>query len=474
MRIRRFEADNMAEALRMIKEEFGPDAVILSVRDLKKNSGLLGFMKNPGVEVTAAIDAQSLKAKFARDDEKNVEELAGGSEDSETGALYRQMMQIAKYKRNTPETKQAGNGKSEPVSGALRPLQGLMLNQNVDEKIVTDLVKGVGDRLANRKTVTDSELKTCLASFLKKMGISVYPVKIEPGDHRILAFVGPTGSGKTTTIAKLAAIHAVRMKKKVALLTIDNDRIGAIEQMRIYAKIIGVPMETARDAGELEQAVEKLKKEELLLIDTPGSSPFNTEKLNRLKSVFEKLEGVEFHLIISAATKEEDLENIIEKFRLLPVKSVIFTKLDETVVFGAMINQLIRAKIPVSFLSGGQEIPEDIEFASIEKLADLLTNREMEKTAGIESVETKTLPEAPKALPSFLGAYVANKKSVVFHKPDCGKIKNIKQENILVFETLTDAICGKYRPCKLCCSAETKKGESPAEISDGRKLVLKK
>ncbi len=439
MRIRRFEADNMAEALRMIKEEFGPDAVILSVRDLKKNGGLLGFMKNPGVEVTAAIDAQSLKAKFAREDElnshKSVEELG---DNEGTGALYRQMMQLAKYKRNSPEIKSVmaeDKAEAENVSGALKPLHGLMLSQNVNREITADLVKGIGDRLSGRKTVTDRELKTCLASFLKKMGISVYPVKIEPGDHKILAFIGPTGAGKTTTIAKLAAIHAVRMKKKVALLTIDNDRIGAIEQLRIYAKIIGVQMETASGAGKLEKALKKLKKEELLLIDTPGSSPFNTEKLNELKTVFGKLEGVEFHLIISAATKEEDLENIIERFRLLPVKSVIFTKIDETTVFGAMINQLVRAKIPVSFLAGGQEIPEDIEFASIEKLAELLMSRERQKPVNLDSLGTVALSKPP-ALPSFLGSYVANKKSVVFHKPDCSKIKKIKQENILVFEHL--------------------------------------
>jgi flagellar biosynthesis protein FlhF len=212
-----------------------------------------------------------------------------------------------------------------------------------------------------------SELKEAISGMIKCGG----QIKLKKQGPKIIALVGPTGVGKTTTIAKLAAMHTLKKKSKVALVTTDNFKAGAIEQLRTYAKVLRLPVEVATTAKELEKAVSKHGDKDLILIDTTGKSPRERDKLDELKSLLDGFE-IESHLCVSATTRDNELKDILDQFRTLPIHRLLFTKLDESRQLGCMVNLHIRNKLPLSYFTKGQRVPEDIEIATGKKVAELV------------------------------------------------------------------------------------------------------
>jgi len=195
------------------------------------------------------------------------------------------------------------------------------------------------------------------------------------GRKRIVSFIGPTGVGKTTTLAKLAALSAVRQGRKTALITLDTFRVAAVAQLESYARIMGIPLEVAVNRGDLQKAIRKQGDCDTILIDTAGSSPNHAEALRELKNVLSIPEEIHSYLVLSATTRYEDLLHADRQFGSLPFASYIFTKLDETEDASSMINFLVSRKRPVSYFATGQQVPEDIESASKKRLASLLLTR---------------------------------------------------------------------------------------------------
>jgi flagellar biosynthesis protein FlhF len=191
---------------------------------------------------------------------------------------------------------------------------------------------------------------------------------------KIWAFVGPTGVGKTTTLAKVAAHFRLRENKKISLVTLDTYRIGAIEQLNKYARILRLSLEVAEDAEALKQIIDQQQGQDLLLIDTPGRNPNRREQMEELKEVLTADPRVENHLVLSATTKDTDLGAIVQQFSILPIRSYIFTKIDETAEYTSLFNQLLRYKKPLSYLTNGQKVPEDIEPATKGRVANLVLN----------------------------------------------------------------------------------------------------
>ena len=198
------------------------------------------------------------------------------------------------------------------------------------------------------------------------------PIQIEPGKLRVAALVGPTGVGKTTTIAKLAAYAKLELKQKVALLTLDTFRLGAVDQLQQYAQILQVPMHVALTVEDLRSALRFYQDRTLVLIDTPGHNPKDTEVLDQLRHFLEELPDVETHLVLSATTKPKDLSDIALRFEPLKPSRLIFTKLDETSTYGPILSTLVRVKRPLSYLGTGQEVPQDLELATSRRVADLI------------------------------------------------------------------------------------------------------
>jgi len=192
---------------------------------------------------------------------------------------------------------------------------------------------------------------------------------------RVWALVGPTGVGKTTTIAKLAAYFSLKLARKVLLLTIDTYRIGAVDQLATYARILGLPLKVAASPRELKSCLEERGEQDLVLIDTAGRSPNNTGLLDELRDFLTISPIIGSHLVVSATTKEGDLKRIIAGFGRLPLEGYICTKLDETDEYLPLFNQLVPTRRPLTYFTHGQRVPEDLEQVTKARIARLLTNQ---------------------------------------------------------------------------------------------------
>ena len=368
----------MPEALRAIKREFGSEAVILSARSLKKERGIFGNPKKTGVEVTAAIDSFLSEAKT----QNTVKAVNGwvpqrkrGDDQNRSGVRTEMMKSFEdRITLGTDRPRQSIRRDTIPQNiQKLFMMHQQLLYQGVEEDISLELI-GKIDRsaISDRLFETDA-IKQCLTHILDEAGITARRVKLKPGNQKIVAFIGSTGVGKTTTIPKLAAAAKMKLNnKRVALITLDNYRIAAVEQLKIYAKIFGMPVETVGNNRELRRHIRKLREDDLILIDTAGLNPRNENRIRELNAYFEKLPSVEIHLLMSSTTKERTMDETLEKFQAVPIDRLIFTKLDECTTYGAILNQLFRSKIPVSYFTNGQQVPDDLMVATLEKLVDHL------------------------------------------------------------------------------------------------------
>jgi flagellar biosynthesis protein FlhF len=197
-------------------------------------------------------------------------------------------------------------------------------------------------------------------------------IAVEAGACRVVALCGPTGVGKTTSLAKLAALFAVRERARVATITADTYRIAAPEQLRVYANIVGVPLRVANDAAEMRAALDAFSDYDLVFIDTAGSSQFNLEQINELKTILDAASPFEVILTLSANTQLADLRNVVSNFKCLNPTSILFTKVDETRQYGAMLSLLAEAGLPLSYLCAGQNVPDDLRVAASATVANLI------------------------------------------------------------------------------------------------------
>ncbi|CAB1059700.1 Flagellar biosynthesis protein FlhF [Olavius sp. associated proteobacterium Delta 1] len=457
MQIKRFEAKNMTTALRMIKGELGPEAVILSARSLRKGKGFFGSMKYAGVEVTAAIDIREAQNKTGNSVSTNTTRTKMLNSQSNYGNQAPEpdnnwSGDYPTYGRTNQKIHPRINKVDSRNHRALSLLYQQMLAQAVDRHIASELIDEIKRIPASQDLVTSGDLNAHLKSILEEMGVWVDKNAFSKVKPHIVALIGTTGVGKTTTIAKLAAVQTNRRKKRVAVITIDNYGIAANEQLKRYARIIGVPLETAVNNTELKWAIKKFKQKDLILIDTPGISPNNLSQIRELKSYFTKLPELQRHLVVSVATKEKDLSEIFQAFKEVGVQRLLFSKIDESNTYGNMLNVLIRTNIPLSFLSCGRKVPDDIEVGSVQKLVDLIFQiKDLDRKPLTDSSILKANGSGQVHESSIKRSYfVANKNSDVYHHTDCKWSKKIKPENIVQFASNREAETQNFLPCRSC------------------------
>ena len=427
MQIKRFEAKNMTEALRLIKKELGSEAVILSARSLKRESGILGALKKNGVEVTAATDNSFYQPK-----EKKV--LVKRDFNTDRNDRFNPKMEIYKDDEDV-----------------ISSLNSKLLFQDVNEDIAYKLTKELKKIIPSKGMIDEKMMMETLVSTINDMGVEFGPIQINQGSRKVIALIGPAGVGKTTTAAKLAAVWKFQKGKNVALIIMDDHRIGAVDQIKNYSKIIGVPVEIVSDKNGLREAIKKLKNKDLVIIDTPGLNCRNDLELEKFYKYFEKMRLIETHLLLSATTKEKDFIDISERLNKFEINRLIFTKIDESSTHGNILSHLIRTKIPVSCFTCGQKIPESIEDASMNRLLSLIIKGGNEKRCGIDFVKKiKTMCNEDNRESDIKEYFVANQNSDVFHKPGCKWTRMIKEDNIVVFKSVSDAEEKRFKPCRYC------------------------
>ena len=251
-------------------------------------------------------------------------------------------------------------------------LQEAMENHDVAKEILDAMAatSGAGETMAD---AASQEAKATLVSFLRKKLKYVDGIELaEDQRHtKIVALIGPTGVGKTTTLAKIAAGVALNKGADTALITADTYRVSAVEQLKTYSDILKLPLDIVYNYEELRKSIRKYEDKKLILIDTAGRSQHNNAHLEELKTLLKANSRIEKHLVLSATTKEKDAREIIEKFSFCNPKRIIFTKVDETSSLGIILNLLYEKDMALSYLANGQGVPEDITVASPEALADL-------------------------------------------------------------------------------------------------------
>ncbi|MGD8715473.1 MAG: flagellar biosynthesis protein FlhF, partial [Desulfobacterales bacterium] len=310
MQIKRFEAKNMTTALRLVKHELGEDAVILSARSIRKGKGFLGSVKYAGVEVTAAIDTKPSPSRNWAARERhgslsnyNTPDVVVAKSDLNQNGLVSQRgapESLLRQTRHVARKKVDAHGRNK----ALAALYQQLLLQEVDRGLASELVENIKQIPASEELITIDKMMVHIISILEDIGVAVDTKPVHARNPSVKVFIGTSGVGKTTTIAKLAARYANRKQRRVALITIDNYGIAAFEKLNVYSKIIGIPLKAARNRSELGQALKDFKDRDIVLIDTPGINQNDRDQIAELKNYFEKLSDIEIHLVLSTPTKE--------------------------------------------------------------------------------------------------------------------------------------------------------------------------
>ncbi|MEW6507398.1 MAG: flagellar biosynthesis protein FlhF [Bacteroidota bacterium] len=363
MQIKKFLAPTLKEAIEQMKAELGGDAIILGTRVIE---GDRRFNVKKMFEITAGLDKkQSKKVEpiFTHNTQAKTElEL-------ELEKLKKKVFQEKEIVKNNVasnnivERKQLNEKEQE-----LKELADVLIHHEVQKNIVKELI----NQLENYNGLVDvSKLESYLISGIASL-IPSKEFNVKKNKLSKVALVGPTGVGKTTCIAKLAIISKIIHKLNVGLISIDTYRLGAIDQLRIFSEISDIEMAVAYEPGDMSKLVKKFKDKDLIFIDTIGRSQRNAENLSDIKAYLDAVNPDETILVTSATTSTRTLIDISQKFSPLNYSSVIFTKIDEAVSYGNILNFVYNSNVPVMFLTNGQVIPDDIISVNSEQLAKLI------------------------------------------------------------------------------------------------------
>ena len=292
--------------------------------------------------------------------------------------------EIASLKRLVGQvlTRTGGSGGAPAMPDALFTLYSRLLESQLADELADEIASEVRRELSDEAFKDEGSVRAAVARRLEAMipaAESATPPRRAPdGRPLTIALVGPTGVGKTTTIAKLAATYKLRQGKSVGLITSDTYRIAAVDQLRTYANIIGLPLEVAMTPGEMKGACARLSQRDVILIDTAGRSPSDGPRLEELKKYIDAASPHETHLVLSSVTSESSMVSAAERFGAAGPDRVIFTKLDEAAGFGVLVNAARRIGMKLSYLTTGQEVPDHLEPGRSSRLAALVLDGEVE------------------------------------------------------------------------------------------------
>ncbi|PRR83965.1 flagellar biosynthesis protein FlhF [Clostridium vincentii] len=379
MIIKKYMANNINEALTRIRHELGKEAVIISQRKIRK-PGIKGYFSEKLIEVTAAVENYSVGTS-----KKNVDVTQEDNFKSSLDNLKKIMNKEIESKKVPVLAKKEEvippivNLSLESEVAQMKELLNKVLKNTEKEEVEEDelltLIKELDidtffyDELKNR--VGNEDIKGKLREIVKE------DIKIIDGELKgNVVLVGPTGVGKTTTIAKLAGRLSLIDKKKVGLITVDTYRIGAVEQLKTYAEIMNIPFKVVITMKDMEEAVKSMENCDIVLIDTTGRSSKNAMQISELRAFVQKAKPDSVNLVISSTTKNKDIKTIVDGYKELDYESIIITKLDETTVYGSLYNIQKVAQKPIGYITIGQNVPDDIKVPSKEEVVRLVFGEE--------------------------------------------------------------------------------------------------
>lgn len=419
MQVKVFESDNMQSALKMVRETLGPDALILSTRTLRK--GKLGIFSRPTLEVTAAAAAvtaasaspptQASPVHSPMREAKPPLATVGAEDDLSYSDLWKQKRAIDPIEEEIREIKRqlasqdisSFRGEFNELKALVREIAVRQVERDMAEEgrapqageltllmerlaargIEAEVAETVGRLARERFTPRQLQEPALVEPFLREtitgmVRVSAPLLPSRAGEQKRVALVGPTGVGKTTTLAKLAADFLIKTGKdsrRVALVTIDTFRIAAVEQLKVYGGIMNLPVEVVYTPEQLQKAFAVHRDKDLILVDSAGRSPRDEVSLREMSAFLGPEAGTENHLVLAAPTGERQIHDTVRRFSHLPLQSVIFTKLDECDRYGALLNVPVRHNLPLSYLTHGQRVPEDLLPANPQMVTDYVLEK---------------------------------------------------------------------------------------------------
>jgi flagellar biosynthesis protein FlhF len=251
-----------------------------------------------------------------------------------------------------------------------------LIDADMEDEIARELIFGLRQKGTPEQIADPTASRALLSAMVESDIRCTSPILVEPGHRRIVALVGPTGVGKTTTIAKLAANFRLRDGIKMGLVTVDTYRIAAVEQLRTYAEIIDLPMKVVTNPQEMRQALDELAGLDLILIDTAGRSPRDEPRIQELKTMLDEADVDEIHVVLSLTASVRSIRMTCEQFGAVNPTALILTKLDEAAGMGSLLSVSKQVSLPVSYLTTGQDVPEDIEPACSTRISRLVLGQD--------------------------------------------------------------------------------------------------
>lgn len=425
MDLKTFQARSMSDALAKVKGALGKDAMILHTRTIKRG-GILGIGARNYVEITATVDPRVIAARASAG---NKEEAAAPEPSASVEAVSAQVA----YRATAPtppkisvspvapwesksepsaETATDGDGSASAIREEVVAIRSMVrdllqkadpstppdvpaeliehytrfISHEVSNSIVMEMIDRLRPRLGSNpphwdasgkpvaaQVVGAERIREELVNYVDQMLPPAAPLALVTENRpTIIALVGPTGVGKTTTLAKLAAHMKLREGRSVGLITIDSYRIAAVEQLKTYAQIMQIPIVPVATPEEMQAAIREMASVDLILIDTAGRSQKDDLRIAELRTFLAAAYPDQVHLVLASTSGESTIRQAIEKFSVLGAKQIIFTKLDEAVGFGVILNVLKTAGVRLSYLTTGQSVPDDIEIGSARRVAELI------------------------------------------------------------------------------------------------------
>lgn len=352
MKIKKISAPNMAEAMQIVKQELGENAVILNSKTVE-TGGLFGLFKRKSVEVIAALDEKekeaimppSAKQSDPRLEQETLAELTKQWQNQKKGYVEPTASSTALVEPRMQQSNRI------PHSRIVEILRAQELNQTMIEAVLKNYDHVQVETEYDVCELLSFNLKNIFRDF--KFGGITYTKKY-------VNVVGPTGVGKTTTLAKLAAKCVLVEGKKAAFITTDTYRIAAIEQLRTYAQILSMPLEVCYTLEDFQAAKKKFQDYDVVFIDSAGRNFLDHENVLNLTKIIDYKDNVETFLVFSLTGKYSDMKKIYSQFASIPIYKFIFTKLDETRSYGAMFNLMNDCRIGIAYLTNGQNVPDDV------------------------------------------------------------------------------------------------------------------
>ena len=390
MKMKKYNAPSIAEAMKMIRAELGDDAVIISSK-VVVHKKFFGLVKNKSFEVVAGLDSIENKSKpMPLPDLQPMTEQIHSIQQSTFNEVQPSTVnpvpsqEIVKerdpieadLKKELADLKAIMQSVQRQSIQAqypdeLLPFLEFLETQELDQALITEIGDGLFE-ISKQSTerLTEAQMKQYTKDVLLTK-LESLPIGGLSYEKKLVNILGPTGVGKTTTIAKMAARSALEKKKKIGFITTDTYRIAAIEQLKTYAGLLQAPVEIAYNEADFAKALEKLAHVDLIFVDTAGRNYMESKYVEDLVNLIQFNENAESFLVLSLTAKQRDLEAIIERFDGIPIQKFIFTKMDETNSIGTMFNLMIKYKKGLAYYTDGQEVPEDIEQPNLDKLLNL-------------------------------------------------------------------------------------------------------